>query len=700
MNYLVKKHLFILTAILALAVSSCKRDIENTSWDVAVVVPLMKSSLTIGNILPDSLLETNSDSSLSLVYTSTFYKANVDSLFQYPDTEMVYVAKLDSLVLGNQSFDTTLTIVDIATMADPTLGALLPFLNGTYYIIPPIDTISSGPIPIDASQYFETMTLISGYIDVIINNDLPIDVTDVVFALRNATDNTIIVNDSFDIIYAHTSDTITVDLAGKTIDGDLIAELVKLSSPGSNGLPVLIDTSDAVSILILMRDLKPSSATAIFPTQTIINQVDYLDMKDISQQLTYIKVKSGTILIAAVNTLQEPLNFTYKISSATLNGDTFIVNSVVPAAPIGGSSSFLEEYDFAGYELDLTIGATMDTVNTLKQEITGSIDSSGKVVTITLQDSFYVHCGLLDIIPEYAYGYMGGDTLNFGPSITTTDIFKGVVGGTLDFEDVNLSLVVNNGIGANASVTFNELTSINSQTINSVTLQGAAVAQPFIINQATDNPLTPTISELVLNNATTNGTASQFIENMPDQIGYSIQLIMNPGETPPVLPATGNDFIYYDSGLETSMRLEIPLSLIANDLTLVDTLDFDLQQSNQSNRIKDGTLNLIVENGFPFEAEIQLYMLNEDMQTIDSLFSLTTVSAATLGSDLIVSGTKKSKLLIPVSQGKVNTLYNTKYMLIRVAFSTASSTQHVKIYNDYSFDVQLVGDFNYTFEKN
>lgn len=678
---------------------SCKRDIENASWDVGVLVPLMKSSLTIDNILPDSLLDTNSDSSLSLVYSSTFYEANVDSLFQYPDTEFVYLGKLDSLVLGNQSFDTTLTIVDIATMADPTFGALLPFLHGTYYVIPPIDTISSGAIPIDASEYFETMTLLSGYIDIIIDNDLPIDVTDVVFALSNSSDLTIIVKDSFDVIYAHTSDTITVDLAGQTIEGNLIAELVKLSSPGSNGQPVLIDTSDAVSILILMRDLEPSSATAVFPTQTVINKVDYLDMQGISQELTYIKVKSGNIIIEAVNTLQQALNFTYKISSATLNGDTFIVQNVVPAAPIGGTASFIKEYDFSGYDLDLTIGATGDTVNTIKQEMYGTIDSSGQVVTITLQDSFYVHCGMLDIVPEYAYGYMGNDTLTFGPSTTTTDIFKGITGGTLDFEDVNLSLVVNNGIGANASVTFNEVKSINSKTGNSVTLQGSAITQPFVINQATDNPLTPALSELVLNDATTSGTASQFIENLPDEIGYTVQIIMNPGESHPPL-GTGTDFIYYESGLETSMNLEIPLSLIANDLTLVDTLDFDLQESDQANRIKDGTLNLIVENGFPFEAEIQLYMLDEDMQTIDSLFSLTSVAAASLGSDLIVSATKKSKLSIPVNQEKVNTLYNTKYMLIVVSFSTASSTQHVKIYNHYSFDVQLVGDFNYTFEKN
>ena len=133
---------------------------------------------------------------------------------------------------------------------------------------------------------------------------------------------------------------------------------------------------------------------------------------------------------------------------------------------------------------------------------------------------------------------------------------------------------------------------------------------------------------------------------------------------------------------------------------MVDTLGFSLQESNQSKRIKDGTLNLIVDNGFPFEADIQLYMLDENNQIIDSLFTLGKVAAATLGSNLIVTDSKKSKLPIHVSQAKVNELYETRYMAVVVSFSTASNTQHVKIYNNYSFDVQLVGDFNYTFEKN
>ena len=60
---------------------------------------------------------------------------------------------------------------------------------------------------------------------------------------------------------------------------------------------------------------------------------------------------------------------------------------------------------------------------------------------------------------------------------------------------------------------------------------------------------------------------------------------------------------------------------------------------------------------------------------------------------------KKSKLVIPLSEAKVDELYKTKFITVVVSFTTASTTQHLKIYNNYSFDIQLVGDFNYTLEK-
>ena len=77
--------------IIAAAVSfffSCKKDLQpKPYWETSLLVPIAKSDLSLGNIVGDTLIKTNSDSSLQLVYESTIYSLKPgDGAFQIPDT--------------------------------------------------------------------------------------------------------------------------------------------------------------------------------------------------------------------------------------------------------------------------------------------------------------------------------------------------------------------------------------------------------------------------------------------------------------------------------------------------------------------------------------------------------------------------------------------------------------------------------------
>ena len=70
-------------------------------------------------------------------------------------------------------------------------------------------------------------------------------------------------------------------------------------------------------------------------------------------------------------------------------------------------------FDFQDYVLDLTgkdgrLGG--DTVNTIYSELITYIDSTGELVTLNQQDSFYYYTEFI-FSPEYALGYLGTDTL-------------------------------------------------------------------------------------------------------------------------------------------------------------------------------------------------------------------------------------------------------------------------------------------------
>ena len=89
-----------------LVLFGCKRDVEKANWDVDALAPLIKTSLNLEDLLPDSILQTNPDTSLKLVYTENIFDVNVDSLFQIPDTTVtdVYNIPFSSTVAPGGTF--------------------------------------------------------------------------------------------------------------------------------------------------------------------------------------------------------------------------------------------------------------------------------------------------------------------------------------------------------------------------------------------------------------------------------------------------------------------------------------------------------------------------------------------------------------------------------------------------------------------
>ena len=56
--------------ILFLFFASCKKESIHPEWDVNLLSPIAKTKLTLNQIVADSLLQVNSDSSISLVVTT------------------------------------------------------------------------------------------------------------------------------------------------------------------------------------------------------------------------------------------------------------------------------------------------------------------------------------------------------------------------------------------------------------------------------------------------------------------------------------------------------------------------------------------------------------------------------------------------------------------------------------------------------
>jgi hypothetical protein len=517
----------------AIVLFSCKKEADSAYWNSQFFGPLVKASLGIDNLLPDSILQANPDSSLKIVYETDVFKINIDTLFKIPDTSI------------RQAFN-----------------------------IPIAVTFNPGQM--------------------VVNNNT-------------------------------------------------------------------------------------SETTYALP----------------SVQLRTTTVKSGSVHYRIKSYINEETNFIYSIPSAKLNGNAFLINVVVPAAVGDVPGIYDATYDLSNYVIDLT-GIYHNKVNTLYTTFSASVSASGSPVLVNNTDSIIIENTFNDLIPYYAKGYFGQNTFNIGPETTDFDIFKRIVDGTIQLEDVNFNFKIKNPIGLDARIYINNLSSINTRTNTTINLSNSIVGSPININRASESGGTVYPYNVTFPLTTTNSNIKPMLENLPDKFGYDIEIIANPlGNV-----SGSNDFIYSDNLLNASLNMEIPLSLVATNLTLVDTIDVNISGGEVEN-VNSATFTLFADNGFPFDATLQMYLLNETNGITDSIFStINNIDEAPVNSNLRVTSKRLTKLSVPIAESKLDLLLNTKKMLMKVKFNTAAQPQYIKIYSDYSIDVKLVGDVNYSIHVN
>lgn len=510
---------------------SCRKTIEKPNWDVDLLAPLVNTTLNINQLLPDSVLQTNPDTSLKLVYSTDIFEMDVDSLFKIPDT----------------------TITEIYSV--------------------PLSMVA-GP----GDSFYSN------------NEERPLNV--------------------------------------------------------SNGV-----------------------------------------------ELNFAIIESGFIEIEVYNEISEKILITYKILSATKNGDTLSVTELIDAGTPTQQGYLKKRVDISGYHLNLT-GINGNKTNKLVTQAVATVDTNGSTVNINSGLKIKYVNTMIDIIPYFVKGYFGSQSYHFGPETTDFSVFNNIIGGTLDLENVDVNITMENGIGVDARLLINQFQTLNTKTNTSTSLTHSIINNPINLNRAQLTNSVPEVSYTFYNSllSTSNSNIDNLIEIFPDKLKYEIDLLINPlGNI-----SGSNDFVYKKHPLKTKLNIEFPLSLVANNLTVVDTSDFNFSKNSTGNII-DGTLFVYADNGYPFDAELSLDLLDGSNNIIKKLPVVNQISSALVDANLRVVQRKKSVLSIPISQSDTETLYRARKSVITVTFNTVSQPQFIKIYDDYTIDIKVIGDFSYHF---
>lgn len=443
----------------------------------------------------------------------------------------------------------------------------------------------------------------------------------------------------------------------------------------------------------------PLLTGTLFPNQVLINnQPTQTTYQLSSAQLVYGIMERGTAKVHFKNDMQVPMLVTYVLQSATMNNVPATLSYVVPAAPSATQAATMDvELDLAGYEIDFT-GLNGDRVNTLTTIFSITVDGSAPAqgTPVTNADSVVVDITFEDMRPSYVRGYFGSENVRFGPDEEYLSFFSRVQAGQLGLDSITMTFTLENYAGIDARFTVNNLWSHRSAVNQTVNLTHAIIGQPTNINRAAYSfgypPSIPSVYSWTFNNA--NSNIVDMFELMPDFLGYDFSLYTNPlGNV-----SGNNDFLYTQFGINAYIDVDIPVNFFADQIVLVDTIETDLGIANAED-VREANLTLLIGNGFPFDANVQISLLDANNSVTSSIIATpANVASAPLGLSggyYFANGATQSVLQIPLNETQTQALLNSTRVVFTAVFDTNTNPNYVKIFTTNHIDFNLTADFEY-----
>ena len=443
-----------------------------------------------------------------------------------------------------------------------------------------------------------------------------------------------------------------------------------------------------ISFALPITDLPPGSDFLPFIGRTKYNLGGIM--------LKKVRLKKGKLRVKLRSVLPTPVEFFYEMPLAYLWGNHFEFSSTIDAGTEATPATAEFEFDLTGYEFDLR-SSTFQSFNTLESRYTLRTSENGQTVSVPANQAFFfLEYSFFDIVPDYGIGFFGQKSEQVEDEVADLAVLSQITEGQLMLDSVTIDLSVVNGVGADALFRLGYLKSINTRTASTVELQHAIVGSNIQLTRAIDldgtaQGVQASQQSFRLDNG--NSNIKDLLENLPDKLGFAFDFNLNPlGNI-----SSGNDFFYYDRPFEAKLAVNVPLRASVQNLTLVDTLEFDLAENAVIESITRGTFTLVALNGFPLECSIEMVLLNESLQLVDTLVSSALVAAPALDANFKVVQPLETRVSIPLTEATAQRLPEAKHVRLLVRFNSPAQPQLLDIYSHYGIDVKLIGDLNINF---
>lgn len=664
--------------------ASCRRS-KSPSYDAEWLAPLAHASLTIDDILPDSLTQHNPDHTIDLRYQHSLFKKTVNEMIVLPDTALTYVMNLKDMTLSDNTMVHTLSLGQLCEQGG-IAGATVIANHGSMLAIPSISTTNANSTDIDLGSLFKSAQIQEGQMEIDLTNNFPVEMQDFIFRLENKSDKSTVIQDTFKVIQANGGRVVhRLSLAGKKVEGLMTGTVLNLYSPGSGSSQVLIDTAATSVFKITIKGMKVSSITAVFPQKELINFQHLFNFKKEEAQLKNIEFDTALMELTSYSTFGANLKLDLQFPQVTKNSKTYKTHIDIAQGSQAAVKKSVAYVDWAGYYAELS-GPDGNQTNYLTMDVSAFADSTGIPVTISEKDYIKFELRFKKLAIKKAVGYFGQSKLDIDEKQTYKDIFRKIVAGKFILGKIKTSFLIENSIGTTATIKFDQLDFYGHDTMQ---LTGSVFSKPYTIGRGIYYPNSSVRSFFDITESNSNITS--VIESKPTGFHIKASGITNPN---------GNvynygDFLYGSSYIKVGLDIQMPVQVVAQGLQMVDTIKYNFPHLDQGRKVKEGILRLMVDNAFPVEAKIKIYVLGSNKQVIDSFFTQSPIIASGVynNNNPAYCNPTKSVLEEYANVDELVALKQGYYIVVSAWVNTKSGTG--ALYDTYFLDVKVAADVLY-----
>jgi hypothetical protein len=395
------------------------------------------------------------------------------------------------------------------------------------------------------------------------------------------------------------------------------------------------------------------------------------------QEIEKITLKQGNMNINLTTDFRKSGELQILIPNAKKGGQIF--NQTITFSYTGQEPIVVDEdIDLKGYTLDLTGSGSQRN----KVPVTFKVTLYASGTYIRKDDDADIKLSLSSLDFSYIEGYLGYYDWNFQRDSLLINIYDGTEGGRIYFADPKINMELFNTLGAPISVETNKLKFSNSNN-EERDVQSSLVASPFYINYPTISQRgKQSYTEVVVNKD--NSNLPEILSILPNHMFFDFDIELNKDGK------VYDNFALDTSTIKMDVELELPLHGRTENWTVVQDNDFEMPELVDD--VEKVQFNIVIENGFPMEAEMQLYFVDSNDVVFDSLLTTSDYifRSAKIDNEGKVSEPTKTVTSIEVYRERVDEIKNTRKLRLQTRLSTTNNGQtDIKIYSHYIFDVKL-----------